>query len=496
MSQAQPSALQPGALREASESRQAPASANVIAPEQLGNPQFRSAHGIRLNYLAGAMYKGIASVDLVVALGRAGLLGFFGAGGLGLEVLDEAIGAIQRALPRGQAFGMNLLASPGDPGLERDTVELYLRRDIRRVEASAYVQMSPSLVRYRLAGLSRRSDGGVIQGHHVIAKVSRGEVGEAFMRPAPRPLVEELRRQGLVTSEQAELARRVPVAQDVCVEADSAGHTDRGNACVLLPAMRSLRDRIVREEGYRDGICVGSAGGIGTPEAALAAFMLGAEFILTGSINQCTPEAGTSDAVKDILQDLGVSDTDYAPAGDMFEIGAKIQVVRKGLLFSARARKLYELYLRHDSLDELDGATRTTIQDRYFRRSFESVWDETRAYLARHAPERVTEVERSPKRKMALIFRWYFVHTTRLALAGAAEQRADYQIHCGPALGAFNGWVKGTAFETWRQRRVDAIGEHLMRETAALLTRTLSSYGGAGPVSVSGAANHGRNASD
>ena len=44
---------------------------------------------------------------------------------------------------------------------------------------------------------------------------------------------------------------------------------------------------------YTKAIRVGAAGGIGTPEAAAAAFVLGADFILTGSINQCTVEAGT-----------------------------------------------------------------------------------------------------------------------------------------------------------------------------------------------------------
>lgn len=52
---------------------------------------------------------------------------------------------------------------------------------------------------------------------------------------------------------------------------------------------------------------------------------------MTGSINQCTVEAGTSDDVKDLLQQLNIQDTDYAPAGDMFEMGAKIQVMKKGV---------------------------------------------------------------------------------------------------------------------------------------------------------------------
>jgi trans-AT polyketide synthase/acyltransferase/oxidoreductase domain-containing protein len=70
---------------------------------------------------------------------------------------------------------------------------------------------------------------------------------------------------------------------------------------------------------------------------------------------------------------------------------------------------------------------------------------------------------------MALIFRWYLVHTNRLALRGDPAQKVDYQIHCGPALGAFNQWVKGTALEPWRQRHVDKIAEQLMIGAAKLL---------------------------
>ncbi|MEK8020226.1 MAG: hypothetical protein VSS75_025420, partial [Candidatus Parabeggiatoa sp.] len=73
--------------------------------------------------------------------------------------------------------------------------------------------------------------------------------------------------------------------------------------------------------------------------------------------------------------------------------------------------------------------------------------------------------------KMALIFRRYFTHTMRLALEGNIEQKVDYQIHCGPAMGAFNQWVKGTALENWRNRHVDEIAEKLMQETAALLNQ-------------------------
>jgi trans-AT polyketide synthase/acyltransferase/oxidoreductase domain-containing protein len=79
---------------------------------------------------------------------------------------------------------------------------------------------------------------------------------------------------------------------------------------------------------------------------------------------------------------------------------------------------------------------------------------------------------------MALIFRWYFVHSFRLAQKGIPEGKVDYQIHCGPALGAFNQWVKGTRLEDWRNRHADEIGSLLMREAAVLLDQRFRQFRG------------------
>jgi trans-AT polyketide synthase/acyltransferase/oxidoreductase domain-containing protein len=216
-----------------------------------------------------------------------------------------------------------------------------------------------------------------------------------------------------------------------------------------------------------------------TGQAAASAFVMGADFIVTGSINQCTVEAATSEPVKALLETLDVQDTTCAPAGDMFELGAKIQVVRKGLFFPARASRLYALYQQHDSLEALDAKTRQQLQEKYFQRSFEEVWAETLRYYQRVDPEVVARAERSPKKKMALVFRWYFVHTSRLALSGSHEQRTDYQIHCGPALGSFNRWVQGTPLASWRNRHVDEIAFKLMEAAAGWLERQLQALRGA-----------------
>ena len=240
---------------------------------------------------------------------------------------------IQEELPHEEPYGMNLLCNLYYPKVEMETVQLLMSHKISCVEAAAFMQITPALVLYRLSGLHRNSDGTVKCIHKIIAKVSRPEVAQAFMSPAPEAIVTKLIASGQITKEQAELSKGVPMSQDICLEADSGGHTDQGVALVLLPSIQSLRRELMKKYQYFKPLRIGLAGGIGTPEAAAAAFIMGADFILTGSINQCTVEARISDNVKNLLQEINIQDTDYAPAGDMFEIGAKVQVLKKGVFF-------------------------------------------------------------------------------------------------------------------------------------------------------------------
>ncbi|MGP3972004.1 ACP S-malonyltransferase [Streptomyces sp. 6N223] len=446
----------------------------AVAAADFGSAGFKRDYGLRYACLTGGMYQGVASKEMIAAVARAGMLGFLGTGGLPLDRVESDIAYLKRHLAGGEPYGVNLVFDPNAPRREEEIVDLCLRHDIRTVEASAFITMTPALVRYRLTGLRRDAAGQAVARNRVIAKVSRPEVAAAFLGPAPARIVDRLLAEGRVTAQEAELSREVPMAEDLCFEADSGGHTDQGVAFSLMPAMLRLRDDMMARHGYHRRVRLGAAGGIGTPDAAVACFVMGADFIMTGSINQCTVEAGTSDLVKELLQGINIQDTGYAPAGDMFEYGARIQVLRKGVLFPARANKLYELYKRHESLDEIDPATAEQLQTRYFRRSFDEVYAEVRAV---HPPEEIEKAEANPKHKMALVFRWYFDYSTRQALTGADEGRVDFQVHCGPALGAFNQWVKGTDLEDWRRRHVGEINRRILEEAATRLTRKLTAVG-------------------
>ncbi|MGW7282864.1 PfaD family polyunsaturated fatty acid/polyketide biosynthesis protein [Streptomyces sp. NPDC054844] len=439
-----------------------------LRPEDLGSADFRADHGVAFAYASGSMYKAIASVELVVRMGRAGLLGYLGAGGLTEDELDASLRRIRAELGDGP-FGVNLLAAR--PDREERTVDTFLRHGVRRIEAASFVQISPALVRYRLTGAHRRSDGAVQTPNRVMAKVSRQEVAEAFLAAPPATIVRDLVAAGRITPEEARLAASVAMCDDLCAEADSGGHTDQRPLTALLPAVLTLRDRVSLSHPAAGRVRIGAAGGIGTPEAAAAAFVMGADFVLTGSINQCTVEAGTSDTAKDLLQRAQVQDTALVPAGDMFEVGTKAQVLRRGLFFPARANKLYELWLRHESLDDLDPDTADHVQRRILGRTFEEVWQEVKDRYASTRPAVIERAEEDPKRRMALIFTWYFAKATRVALEGDADSRVDFQIPCGPALGALNERLRGTPREDWRARHPDDLARLIMTGAAELLSR-------------------------
>ncbi|SHF08005.1 PfaD family polyunsaturated fatty acid/polyketide biosynthesis protein [Streptoalloteichus hindustanus] len=441
------------------------ASAPALPPDRLGAPSFRNDHGVRYAYMAGAMANGVASEDLVVAMARAGMLGSFGAAGLSPERVSAAMDRFTAEIPR-LPFACNLIHSPNEPAVERAVAELYLARGVRLVEASAYLNLTPHVVRYRVAGLRRDGAGRVVAENRIIAKLSRPEVAERFLGPPPAPVVADLLAAGLVSAEQAELARRVPMADDLTAEADSAGHTDRRPLSVVLPTLLRLRETVSRRHGWDTAPRVGAAGGIGTPEAVAAAFTMGADYVVTGSVNQSCVEAGTASITKDMLSRVGMADCAMAPAADLFELGVRLQVLRRGTLFPMRARRLYELYREYDSLEALPAQERDRLERQLFRRPISEIWADTAEFHARRDPALVARAENDPRCRMALVFRWYLGMSSEWANTGAPDRVADYQVWCGPAMGAFNDWVRDSHLAAPENRSVVDVAVELLTGAA------------------------------
>jgi PfaD family protein len=457
----------------------------AVALENLGDSSFGADHGVRYPCMAGAMANGIGSVEIVTAMGRRGFLGIFGAAGLPLDAVDRALTRIQAELGDRVPFGANLIHSPGEPDLEAAVVDLYQRRRVRLVEASAFLNLTPQVVRYRVSGLHRDSGGRVVAPNRIIAKVSRVEVASKFLAPPPAKYLKDLVDSGKITASEAELASSIPMAEDVTAEADSGGHTDNQPAIVLLPTMFALRDRLQGEHRYARPPRIGAAGGISTPWAAAAAFAMGAAYVVTGSVNQSCVEAGTSDIVRKMLAEAQQADIAMAPAADMFEMGVKVQVLKRGTLFAMRAAKLYDLYRAHDSLDQIAPAERATLEKTVFRAPIEAIWEETQRYFQKRDPSRIERCRNDPKQKMALVFRWYLGMSSHWANSGEPARAIDYQIWCGPAMAAFNEWVRGSFLERPENRRVADVALNLLYGAAVLWrTRAASLQGASIPPGI------------
>ncbi|MFQ4144537.1 PfaD family polyunsaturated fatty acid/polyketide biosynthesis protein [Chlorogloeopsis sp. ULAP02] len=438
-----------------------------LAIQQLGDRTFLDFHGVKCAYASGSMAGGIASEELVIALGKQSILSSFGAGGLSPSRLETAIHRIQQALPKGP-FAFNLIHSPSEPAIESAAVDLYLKYGIRTIEASAFLDLTPNIVYYRAAGLNLNAANQIEIKNKVIAKISRTEVATKFLQPAPKEILRQLVEQGLITQLQAILAAKVPIADDITVEADSGGHTDNRPLVCLLPSMLELRDEIQSKYCYVKPVRVGVAGGIATPQSALAAFMMGAAYVVTGSINQSCLEAGTSEYTKQLLAQAEMADVMMAPAADMFEMGIKLQVLKRGTLFPIRAQKLFDLYKSYDAIEDIPMYEREKLEKQIFRSSLESIWEETLAYLSKRNPEKISKAANNPKLKMALIFRWYLGLSSRWSILGEKGREIDYQIWCGPAMGAFNNWVKSSYLANPNNRRVVDVAHHIMTGSAFL----------------------------
>ncbi len=436
----------------------------------LGSASFCERYRIAYAYVAGGLHMGIASTDMVKRMANSQMLSFLSTKGRSLEEIIFDIDNLNKELTNNQTFGVNLYHNILHPNKEIELINSLLERGITIIEAGGFGQITIALAYFRIIGLKRENNQNITCRNHIIAKISRQEVADGFMKPVPERLINKLLDNDWITQDQALMAREVPLSADICTEADSGGVTHRNSALVLFPTIKNLRNQIQQKYNYKEPIHIGISGGIGTPEAALSSFIMEADFILTGSINQCTAESNLSPVVKELLQNSNVQDTAYIPDEELFEIGIQAQVLKKGVLFATRANKLYDLYQRYDNLEAIPNDVIELMETKYFKKTLLEVWQIIRQdYIQKGENSQLESIEERPKKKMATVFKYYLQQANQYALKGKIEEKANFQIQTGSALGAFNQWVKGTSLETWQNRHVDQIGIKIMEEAEKLM---------------------------
>lgn len=450
----------------------------ALVPENLGNMNFKRRYNLKYPYIAGAMAHGISSVELVKAAGKAGMIGFFGSAGLSLKEVEHAVASIQ-AETSGMPYGFNLVYS-GAPDHEMAMVALYLKHGIPLISAAGYLKITLPLLYYRITGIYQAPDHSIICPNRIIAKTSRLEIAKQFLSPPPDKMIRQLVERNLITSQEAALARRVSVASDLTAEADSGGHTDNRSALSLLPSMLDLRDDLADAYQYPERPGIGLGGGIATPRAVSAAFAMGADYVLSGSVSQSCLESGTSPTVKQMLARALQTDVSMAPSANMFERGIKVQVLKRGTLFPQRAARLYEIYREYESIEQLPEKIKNEIQEKIFKNPIDAEWKSTCAFFHAYDPSQLELAEKDPRRRMGLLFRSYLGKSSKWAIAGDPDRIRDYQIWCGPSMGAFNEWAAGSFLEHPENRRFDTVAMNLLLGACVCIRRQQLLQGMAG----------------
>jgi PfaD family protein len=157
----------------------------------------------------------------------------------------------------------------------------------------------------------------------------------------------------------------------------------------------------------------------------------------------------------------------------MFESGARVQVLRYGTLFAPRAQKLADLYKRCASLEDIPADERKSLEEGPFKKPLDEVWAETQAFFGERDPSQLKKAE-NPRHKLALIFRWYLGQASRWAIQGLEERRSDWSVFTGPAIGAFNDWVRGSWLEELAHRKVVDIAFNLLWGVSVLKRAALA----------------------
>src|SRR5690606_13061438 len=123
--------------------------------------------------------------------------GFFGAAGLTKDRVERAVDELVAELGDRYAWGSNLIHSPNEPELEEAIADLYIRKGVRRIEAAAFMSLTPAIVRYAFTGITQDASGHIHRPNHVFAKISRLEVARRFLSPVPAALLDGLVSRGL-----------------------------------------------------------------------------------------------------------------------------------------------------------------------------------------------------------------------------------------------------------------------------------------------------------
>lgn len=437
----------------------------ALSAGQLGSKAFKEEYNVKLAYVAGSLYHGISSATMVAKLANARILGILGSRGLSTKELAEQIQEVKKNISPQQPFGTNISYRHGNEQ-EMELVELLLKEEVTVLETSGFTEITEALAYYKLSGIKKNGNQ-ISCGNRVIAKITSEEEAALFLEPVPAAIAKKLYKSKKISKLQCDNANKFPLANDLCILANSAGNTQIGNPVSLFPAIKNLQNAKASASTFNTQTRLGIAGSIGTPETAASAFTCGADFILTGSINLCTAEAELDSKIKDKLNNLTFNDTDFITSELLSDSSSKEQIVKTGSFFFSHWDRLNSIYASHNSVDELDADTISFIEKKCFHKSLSAVFEDIEQKLSKTQSEMLNN---DPKLKLKQLFIHYKALAHKAGTGNINTSIADYCLPCSPSLAAMNQWLSKSPMANWEQRNIELIAEKIMDGAASHLS--------------------------
>ncbi|MFC1745257.1 1-acyl-sn-glycerol-3-phosphate acyltransferase [Candidatus Riflebacteria bacterium] len=425
--------------------------------QNLGSKEFQTVHGVRHSYCTAPLPFGISGKQMLSSLATAGFLPFFGSTGLNLGEIKNSLKQIRDRVGN-KTFGVGISFVPYDKEREWQLILILIKLGIRHLWVSHYPYPTEALTFFRLNGIKQNSIGAIEPQNFIFARVSHLETVKRFVAHPPKNVVERLWQDGRISEQEKNLSCKIGLSEDIIVHGEGSGLGSNGSLNTLFPQIyQSVK--IIQEDLTRN-IRIGTSGGLSNPQAISAMFSLGADFVVTGSINQISAEANCSAKVKQMLAKAGSSDTAFVVSADPLEKGNNIQVLKYGTQFSVKANKLAKLYLKYGDLLNLPEKEKKVLEEGFFRCSLETAMN--RANLIFKDLQFGENKKNKKESGLLLLFHLYLYESFLWAKEGTKNREMDYQIWVDQSIGSFNMWRNAVFSKSIEDISVTDIAERLL----------------------------------
>jgi len=332
----------------AAENPEPPAPQPRVPPE----PSFRKMFSCSRSAIAGSLGNGIAGPRLVRALAKAGVLSFIDTEGMEVAAVDDALAELSADAEISGRFGAGVYADLDTPDADEPLVDLFLKHDIRVVEAKGYHEPSQALLRYRDKNARQT------RGNRVIAHVASLEVAHGFI--LGRHPASDWR-----TAPSLPAPTHTPWVDALCVDLHS-WRSKHPAPLSLLQTVLSWRDDY-RSYAHRAPFFVGAAGGSPGLEFFNGLLTTTVDFVSASSIYLLADEASLDRETREAIRSNTGAYED-TPDWHFPELGSRsLSFVRDRKLGRAMER-LQALYLTSTATAKEVGVIAQDVPEPYSTR--------------------------------------------------------------------------------------------------------------------------------